>query len=237
MKCYFETFAFLVLKRVQPLITSEKASQEDKDFAIMQLKKCIQLPLEDFINNYEKFQSKVQNQRNIRVTIPAQIAKFLKDLADRNVDQKIFSSLSDYILESILVAPEKPNIVRVFSSLFKGGISQDSWYFRDSILSGIVFTHLKHLDDKVTADVENLSKDNIDAVILKASQIQRVLYKVNKYQVGGDIQLVREAFRVISEGFLKVAKKEEMAAKVLSHDILVKFKALKESLLHSVILC
>lgn len=55
MKCYFETFAFLVLKRVQPLITSEKASQEDKDFAIMQLKKCIQLPLEDFINNYEKF--------------------------------------------------------------------------------------------------------------------------------------------------------------------------------------
>jgi hypothetical protein len=96
---------------------------------------------------------------------------------------------------------------------------------------------LKHLDDKVTADIENLSKDNIDAVILKASQIQRVLYKVNKYQVGGDLKLVREAFRVISEGFLKVAKKEEMAAKVLSHDVLVKFKALKESLLHSVILC
>ena len=91
MKCYFDTFAFLVLKRVQPLITSERASQEDKDFAILQLKKCIQLPLEDFVNNYEKFQSKVQNQRNIRVTIPGQIAKFLKDLADRNADQRVFS--------------------------------------------------------------------------------------------------------------------------------------------------
>ncbi len=26
MKCYFETFAFLVLKRVQPLIVSDKAT-------------------------------------------------------------------------------------------------------------------------------------------------------------------------------------------------------------------
>jgi len=61
MKCYSETFAFILLKRVQPLVISEKASDEDKDFVILQMKKCIQLPLEDFINNYEKFNSKVQN--------------------------------------------------------------------------------------------------------------------------------------------------------------------------------
>jgi len=83
MKCYSETFAFILLKRVQPLVISEKASDEDKDFAILQMKKCIQLPIEDFINNYEKFNSKVQNQRNIRSTIPSQIAKMFKDLAER----------------------------------------------------------------------------------------------------------------------------------------------------------
>jgi hypothetical protein len=83
MKCYSETFAFILLKRVQPFVISEKASDEDKDFAILQIKKCIQLPLEDFINNYEKFNSKVQNQRNIRSTIPSQIAKMFKDLAER----------------------------------------------------------------------------------------------------------------------------------------------------------
>ena len=40
----------------------------------------------------------------------------------------------------------------------------------------------------------------------------------------------------IRESFNKVAKKEELAAKVLTHEILVKFKALKENLLKSVIL-
>jgi hypothetical protein len=59
IKCYEETFAFILLKRLQPLLVSEKASQEDKDFAILQMKKCIQLPLEDFVSNYEKFNSKV----------------------------------------------------------------------------------------------------------------------------------------------------------------------------------
>lgn len=60
-RSYFETFSFMVLKRVQPLIVSEKSSQENKDFAVSQLKKCVQLPLEDFILNYEKFNSRVQN--------------------------------------------------------------------------------------------------------------------------------------------------------------------------------
>lgn len=52
MKCYSETFSFILLKRVQPLVVSEKASKEDKDFAVQQMKKCIQLPLEDYINNF-----------------------------------------------------------------------------------------------------------------------------------------------------------------------------------------
>ena len=52
MRSYFETFSFILLKRVQPLIQSESASEEDKEFAILQMKKCIQLPLEDYINNF-----------------------------------------------------------------------------------------------------------------------------------------------------------------------------------------
>ena len=52
MRSYFETFSFILLKRVQPLIQSESESEEDKEFAILQMKKCIQLPLEDYINNF-----------------------------------------------------------------------------------------------------------------------------------------------------------------------------------------
>ena len=41
---------------------------------------------------------------------------------------------------------------------------------------------------------------------------------------------------MLSEVFAKVAKKEEMAKNVLSHDILNKFKAIKDNLLKGVIL-
>ena len=40
----------------------------------------------------------------------------------------------------------------------------------------------------------------------------------------------------IRDSFTKVAKKEELASKVLTPEILLKFKALKENLLKSVIL-
>ena len=79
----------------------------------------MQMPLEDFINNYERFNSKVQNQRNIRSTIALYLAKTLKDLSERQVDYRIFSSLVDFMIESFNLAPEKPNIIKVISALLK----------------------------------------------------------------------------------------------------------------------
>jgi len=64
-----------------------------------------------------------------------------------------------------------------------------------------------------------------------------VLYKINKYKVDTQIPEITQVFKAVSEGFIKVAKKEEMASKVLSQDVLAKFKTLKDSLLNSVILC
>lgn len=46
------------------------------------LKTAIEEPLIDFINKYEKKRGP-PNQRNVRVTIPVRIAKFLSTLADR----------------------------------------------------------------------------------------------------------------------------------------------------------
>ena len=101
MKSYFETFSFILLKRVQPLLQNEVASQEDKDFAIQQMKKCIQLPLEDYISNFTRFASKVQNERNIRYTIPQNLGKMLKDLAERALDRRLYTALIEYMNESI----------------------------------------------------------------------------------------------------------------------------------------
>ncbi len=90
--------------------------------------------MEDFINNYEKFNSKVQNQRNIRVTIPSSIGKLLKDLSDRQIDLHVFTMLIDYMMESVLLAPEKPNIIKVISALLKSNITKDSKYFVEGVL-------------------------------------------------------------------------------------------------------
>ena len=52
------------------MMLSDKVTAEDKEFAMTQIKKCVQLPIDDYIQNYEKFQNKVQNQRNLRSAVP-----------------------------------------------------------------------------------------------------------------------------------------------------------------------
>jgi len=72
------------------------------------------------VSNFTRFASKVQNERNIRYTIPAQMAKMLRDLAERGLDKGLYGSLTAYLGESLALAPENPNVVRVIHSLLKG---------------------------------------------------------------------------------------------------------------------
>ena len=53
--CYFETLTFLILKRFQPLMLDEDASDDEKALALQQLQKMISLPGRDFTEHYEKF--------------------------------------------------------------------------------------------------------------------------------------------------------------------------------------
>jgi hypothetical protein len=50
-------------------------------------------------------------------------------------------------------------------------MSKDSPYFKDGALSNLIFKFLSILDEKVSVDIENLSKENIDSVLLKANQV------------------------------------------------------------------
>jgi hypothetical protein len=166
MKSYFETFAFLLLKRLTPLLSSS-SSEEDKDFALSQFKKCIQLPLEDFLNNYEKFNSKVQNQRNIRVTIPSQISKFLSDIGERQIDERVFKTICSYMLESLVLQLDKHNAIRLLSALMKSCKG-----YRDFVIQEVIISYYKAVVAKIIADIDNLGKDNIDAALLKAENAQ-----------------------------------------------------------------
>lgn len=75
VSAFFETFTFVLLKRIQPLSAELEGGKKvvpeaDFAFAMSQVDKIINIPVHDFIHNYEKFKSKVQNARNIRVKIP-----------------------------------------------------------------------------------------------------------------------------------------------------------------------
>ncbi len=70
---------------------------------------------------------------------------------------------------------------------------------------------------------------------MKAQTILKTLYKLNKFEINV-ASAVAPILAKIRDSFTKVAKKEELASKVLTHEILVKFKALKENLLKSIVL-
>jgi len=92
------------------------------EFLYSQVKKVFQLPLEDFINNYEKMQSKVQNSsRNIRFTIPSQQALMLANLYEREVSRSLLEKIIEIINESLKSLADQPNAIRVIKVLFTVG--------------------------------------------------------------------------------------------------------------------
>ena len=160
----------------------------------------------------------------------------IRDLADRSLDKRIFTSLIDFMNESIYMQPEKPNIIRVFHTILKTFVNKDSVYFKDIVNNGLIMKYVETLESRVKAAVETLGKDNIDSLISISTSLQRTLYKLKKFEVSCDEAKVRVIAKGLQDSFVKIAKKEEMAKSVLSQDVLAKFKAIKESVLRSLIL-
>lgn len=146
---------------------------------------------------------------------------------------KIFKSITVFMLESMLLQPEKANVIRMISALLRANKGSPSDIM---VIEGVVMGYFKHLITKVSTEVENLGKENIESAVLKSANIQKTLYKLNKFEVKCPTNDIKESLKVITEAFNKVTKKEDMAKNVLTHEILAKFKTLKENLLKSVVL-
>eukprot|EP00347_Sterkiella_histriomuscorum_P012612 403367900 len=229
-KCYYETLAFILLKRIQPLIQSNDTSEDDKTFALEQIKKTIQVPVEDYINNYERFVSKVQNQRNIRHTIPQRVSKLLTDLSERDAELIIFQTVINNIWDSVQLSLDKQNTIRLLYGLIKN----KSKYFEKYILENLIIRAVNFLIENVAAEIKDLSKDNIDKAQQKLINLQSLLYKLNKQSIivpKGQIQLEQ-----IIQTLKELVQKEELAKNVLKEDMIIKFNTLKEHLVKCVVL-
>mmetsp|Transcript_117 Transcript_117/g.172 ORF Transcript_117/g.172 Transcript_117/m.172 type:complete len:174 (+) Transcript_117:1417-1938(+) len=114
---FYETLTFVLLKRVQPMLANEALKPEEKEHALAEVAKVVQIPLSDFLAQYAKFKSRVQNARNIRLTIPKYMTKMLVDLSARSIDETLFGRVCDAIF-AVLDRTER-NSGRIFSSVLK----------------------------------------------------------------------------------------------------------------------
>lgn len=77
----------------------------------------IELPVSDYVQNFQKLKSKVQNERNLRITIPAKLAKLLTDLAERDFNPALFTRICEVILTAL--PNESINSSRIICALLK----------------------------------------------------------------------------------------------------------------------
>ncbi|CDW71489.1 ring zn-finger-domain-containing protein [Stylonychia lemnae] len=232
-KSYYETLSFILWKRVQPLIQKDSASKEDKEFCLDQLKKCIQVPIEDYIGNFEKFRAKQQNERNIRFTIPQQFTKMLQDISERNIDPIIFDCVLSHLYETLNLNKDKLNTVRFLGQLlnFKGDKNND--YFRIKILQNIYLRFLDQVIVDQKSSIDSLSKDNIQQQ--KSNQILlRLIYKLNKKNIS--IEGLKLNTQTLQDNLNNLIKKETLASKVLSQENKTMLQQLKDNLVKCVVL-
>jgi hypothetical protein len=65
----------------------------------------------------------------------------LKDLTDRSIDERIYTSIIDFMSESAHLSLDKPNVIRIINGLLKGAMSRDTTYFNDGLVSGFIFRY------------------------------------------------------------------------------------------------
>ncbi len=126
-------------------------------------------------------------------------------------------------------------MIRAFHTILKNLKPLDSQY-NDGVYNDIVVKYMETLGTKLKTQIEALGKENIDSLGLSVTASMRTLYKLKKFEVASSQTRLIEVSKVLQEAFLAVSKKEEMAKKVLSGDVLSKFKAIKEALLKALIL-
>jgi hypothetical protein len=126
-------------------------------------------------------------------------------------------------------------VIRAFHTILKNLKGLDSQY-NDGVYNDIVVKYMETLGTKLKTQIEALGKENIDSLGLSVTASMRTLYKLKKFEVASSQTRLIEVSKVLQEAFLAVSKKEEMAKKVLSGDVLSKFKAIKEALLKALIL-
>ena len=191
------------------------------------------------MTQFAKFKSRVQNARNIRITIPKYLTKMIVDLAARDIDEALLNRVCEATF-SVLGRTER-NSGRVFASILKQLDKVTNLASRKIIVEQILAQLLQTTAAELATEIPDANKQTVGTIVKKCELYRRLLYTMNKNRA--QTKLMLEALDkadslVLQTGTLlvKVQMKEKLALKMLSADDLKQFMSIKTSLLDATIL-
>lgn len=113
---YFEVLSFFILKRYQPFMESQS---EDKEFLESQLKMVLELPINDFLNKYEKSKSEAFALRNVRENIPVNFCRMLKNLSEREANPEVMNFITRTVFDLCNERLEEANTLKFVKRVIK----------------------------------------------------------------------------------------------------------------------
>ena len=158
--------------------------------------------------------SKAQNERNTRVTIPRQLARFLVSLAERDFNPALFACVSEVIQAGL--PTELLNSSRVICAVLKQ-TSQIKSDFRRIVYSAILQKQQQALIEVISKGVSEASKATIELLVGNTVAYSRVLLSLNKLCISASdlhtLGVNTEAIHLKCGSLLAALQKKETMAK------------------------
>lgn len=202
------------------MLANEALKDEEREFGLTEVvAKAIQLPIDDFVTNYSKFSSAIQNARNIRMSIPRRFAKMLVDLASRDIDKVLFARVCEVFYKCL--DHTQRNSGRLFAYVLKQLKEIRQPEYLELVCKTALAPLLVDLRSELTKEIPDANKQTVGAIVKKCSLLRRVLYTLNKHKEAsrwltekhGSVQ---DLMVPAGDLLLKLQIKEKLALKMLS---------------------
>ena len=132
----------------------------------------------DFVTQYTKFRSAVQNARNIRKTVPKRFASILVDLAKRDLDKVLYERICDTFF-SCLVNTERTS-ARLYAKVLKNLLKITNPDYMAIVCNKILAPVLVQIGAELQEEIPNANKQTVETIVKKCAFVRRILYTLNK---------------------------------------------------------
>jgi hypothetical protein len=96
-----------------------ESQSEDKEFLESQLKMVLELPINDFLNKYEKSKSEAFALRNVRENIPVNFCRMLKNLSEREANPEVMNFITRTVFDLCNERLEEANTLKFVKRVIK----------------------------------------------------------------------------------------------------------------------